>query len=132
MIRVVIDGEDLGDDWEKFDGGDTKAKEVKNKPGKMGKEVSLGGPKSVTTITVSRAGRLNDKPLQKRLRAKTGDATALVTETTLDRNGAVYSGADASETFSGVLIEVNRPTMDSNATAATRLELVISPNEDVV
>lgn len=114
--------------WEDKDGGQVKAKEVKHRLGGMGPEVSLGGRKSVGTITLQRVAYLEDKPLAGVMRSVCGAADFSAGVQVQDGNGVPFGDPDV---FTGKFLEFNDPKISANTDAAAMLEVVLSPNETI-
>lgn len=111
--------------WTSMDGGDMQATDTKTRPGGMGDEISLGGPRTRTDCTVTR--QYTDDvlhPLFPLLESRCGSAGMLVSWTPLDGDGNP-TGAK-THGISGVLKEVMKTKVDANGTEAVFLTLVMS------
>lgn len=128
-LRVKINGTwtDFGT-WDNKSGGESKGKSVKHKPGNMGPEEDLGGPKSVSNVTLQRMRRLGDAAKIKQLHAVAGKADAMVSEQDLDADGNPYGDPTV---YTGKLIEVNPASKNSSSSNVSMDELVIGPNETI-
>lgn len=127
-VTVKIDGIDLGV-WDAFEGGAAKADDTKNRPGGMGPEESLGGPKSRDSFTVSRNYKLErDHPLAKLLDLKVGSGRVVATRTMLNRD---RSAAPDPITFTGTLMAFTHPNHDSNSGDKKTVSLEVSADEPI-
>src|SRR4051794_11686669 len=120
LCTVTVNGEKLGV-WDKHDGGAASAQSTKYRPGGLGKESSLGGPKSVENVTVS---KLFDPAtvlaLSKWLMDGAGQYRATASLQPLDRNGVAYGDPWVRN---GTLLKVTPPNYDSNSNAPAMIEL---------
>lgn len=98
-VTVSVSGRELGT-FDSRSGGESDSTERKYSPGGMAEQVSLGGRKQVTNVTVGRLYDIDrDGPLRVFLEPLVGRAPAMViVEQTLDVDGnpqgpkTVYSG----------------------------------------
>jgi hypothetical protein len=107
--------------WDKKTGGDLDSTDTVYRPGGMAPQISLGGPKTTTNITVSRLYRLNrDHAHVKRLYAAVGKGKMTVAQQPLDIEGNVFGDPVV---WHGRLKTVKTPPVDSEASGAALLEL---------
>ena len=122
-VTVSVDGLDLGV-FDTFEGGEVDSEEKKYKPGGMAPEVSLGGSKSVSNITVGRLYVLErDHALLPTLFAKVGKGTVTANKQPLDVDGNVFG---KPLVYTGKLKTVTPPDADSNSGDEAILALEIS------
>jgi hypothetical protein len=128
-VTVQVDAVSLGT-FDKLSGGELDSEETKYRPGGMGAEVSLGGPKTVTNITVSRIYSLDadHSTNLSTLKASVGKGVATVTKQPLDADGNTYGSPIV---YTGVLKNVKLPDHDSGSNDPGMLELEISTNGTV-
>ena len=112
--------------WASMEGGDITATDTKTRPGGMGDEESLGGPRSRSNCTVGRQ-YTNDvlHPLIPALERLSGAAAMKISWTPLDADG---NQDGATHGISGKLIDVQTTKRDANAPEAMFLTLVMSAN----
>jgi hypothetical protein len=128
QISLTIDGVDMGV-WDTFSGGAATSSETKYRPGGLAKQRSLGGQPSVDNITVGKLVETTDWDLTRKLMAaRVGKAEAVVSRQPLDTDGAPWGEA---LTYRGTLMTVNPGDTDSNATAASVWQCIISTTGDV-
>lgn len=107
--------------WDKKTGGDLDSTETVYRPGGMSPQISLGGPKTTSSITVSRLYRLNrDHQHMGRLWRAVGIGAMLVAQQPLDIEGNVFGQPIV---WTGKLKTVKTPAVDSEAAGAALLEL---------
>ena len=126
-IHVSVNGSGLDKNvWTSMDGGDMSATDTKTRPGGMGDEVSLGGPRTRSDCTITRQ-YTNDvlHPVFVTLERLCGNASMSVSWTPLD--GDTNPNGD-THGISGILKEVMRTKLDANASEAVFLTLVMSCN----
>lgn len=127
-VILSIDGVDYGV-WDKMSGGGVESEEVKFRPGGMGSQISLGGSKAVSNITLSRLYSLTrDHPLVPTLMAKAGKGSCIVTKQPLDLDGLAVG---IPLTYSGKLMNVTPPDHDSESSDPAMIELEISTDGSV-
>lgn len=127
-IEVSVDGVDLGV-FDGFTGGASDSEETRHRPGGMGAEESLGGPKMVTNFTVSRLYKLErDHGIYVFLHQKVGEGRVVAKRTKLTRDRAP-SGNPI--TYTGVLKSVTPPDHDSNSSDRAMLSLEIVPDGEI-
>lgn len=128
QINVQIEDVAAGDGsmidlgiWDKKSGGDLDSTDTVYRPGAMGPQVSLGGPKTTSAITVSRLYRLErDHQHMARLWRAVGRGQMIVSQQPLDIEGNVFGKPIV---YSGKLKTVKAPPVDSEASGAAMLEL---------
>jgi hypothetical protein len=123
-ITLFIDGTDCGV-WDKLTGGDLDSDDLKYRPGgNQGQEETLGGPQTVSDITVTRRWKLGrDTELAPFLAEKRGSGECVVVKQPLDRS---YNAYGKPIVYNGTLKTVNLPDADSTANAVALLALVIN------
>jgi hypothetical protein len=126
-IHASVDGSGLDKNvWTTMDGGDMTATDTKTRPGGMGDEITLGGPRTRSDCTITRqytTGMLHGLfPTLERL---CGNASMSVSWTPLDGDGNTNGETHG---ISGKLKEVMRGKFDANASEAVFLTLVMSCN----
>lgn len=128
LVTLNVEGEDTGV-WDKMSGGAVESEEVKYRPGGMGKQRSLGGPKSVTNITLTRledpVRDANELPW---LMQVAGDADCVVTKQKLDKSGIAIG---RPMVYTGKLLNVTPPDHDSESSDPAMIELEISTDGEV-
>lgn len=125
-VTVSVGGVSLGT-FDKLTGGELDSEEQKYRPGGMGAEVALGGPRTTTNVTVSRIYSLDaDHAVNlSTLKAGIGKAEVTVTKQPLDVDGNTYGSAVV---YKGVLKTVKLPDHDSGSNDPGMLELEVSTN----
>lgn len=107
--------------WDKMSGGEVDSDDNKYKPGAMGPPVSLGGPKTVGNVTVSRLYRLGrDHDGVQQLIDAAGKSRMVVTKQPLDLDGNAYGRPIV---YKGVMKRVTPPDVDSESSDAGIIEL---------
>lgn len=124
---VTIDGTPLGV-WDTFDGGASDSEETKYKPGGMQPEISLGGSRSFSNLTLSRLLDRADWEFMRDLMNRTGKATCVVSRQPLDTDGNPWG---RPLTYRGVLKAVTPGGTDSNSSDALTWEIEISTEGSV-
>lgn len=127
-VTVRVDDIDCGV-FQTFSGGGSSADDVKNRPGEMGPEESLGGPVSRDAFTVGRLYKLErDHALFKVLDTKTGSGKVYVSRQKLNRDKSAYGDPI---NYSGTLIKVTPPDYDSNGSDRAEFTLEVSADEPI-
>jgi hypothetical protein len=123
-VTVSIDGTNYGT-FDKMTGGAIDSEELKYRPGAMGAEISLGGPVTVSNITVSRLYVLNrDHGFVPAWKGKVGKGVVTVTKQPLDINRAPFGNPIV---YSGTLKTLTLPEPDSEGTgSAGMIEMEIT------
>ena len=128
-VTVAIDAPDpknninLGT-FDKMSGGDQDSEETKYRPGNMGDEISLGGNRMVSNITVSRIYDLaRDHNDVKKILALVGVGNVTVTKQPLDVGKNPFGSPIV---YTGTLKSVKLPDHDSTSSSPGMLELEIS------
>jgi hypothetical protein len=110
--------------FDRRSGGNVTASDTKYRPGASPVEVSLGGPRTVENVTISRLYDLDrDHELAKRLATVVGQGRVSVAQQPLDSN---YVAWGTPTTWNGILTRVTWPDADSSGNAASLLELEVS------
>lgn len=127
-VTVNIDNTDLGV-FDKLTGGEIDSEESKFRPGGMASQVSLGGYKTVSNLTVSRLYDLARDHLKVQfLLERVGKGSATISKQPLDVNGNPFG---APIVYTGKLKQVKLPDHDSESADAAMIELEFSPNATV-
>lgn len=127
-VTATVDGDGLGQ-FDSMTGGETDSTETRHHPGGMGPEEALGGPRTVSTITIVRAFELGrDGTLRHSLRHKCGKARMRVKKQPLDPDGHPQG---APEVFTGIIKRVMTPEPDSDSGDFATLEVEMTPDEEV-
>lgn len=127
-VTLTLDGEDMGV-WDKMSGGAGESEETKFRPGAMGKQKSLGGPTSVSNISLSRLYEFaRDHTAIPTLMAKRGKGRCVVTKQPLDIDGAAWGDPLV---YTGKLLTVTPPDHDSESSDAGMLEIEISTDGEI-
>lgn len=127
-VTLSVNGQPFGV-WDKMSGGAAESEEVKYRPGAMGKQRSLGGPKSVSNITLSRLYDLTrDHTELPTLMQLAGNADCVVTKQPLSAAG-IAEGRPL--VYTGKLLNVTPPDHDSESTDPAMIELEISTDGEV-
>lgn len=122
---VEVGGNDLGTFDEK-DGGDIDSDETVFRPGGMKELYSLGGPRTVTNLTLRRNYRLHrDHPLSEYLIKSVGKYNAKLTGQPLDHAGSPFGDPFI---YVAKVKRVQFPTHNSNAADASMLEIEFTAN----
>lgn len=126
-VRVKIEGTD-GKTWshvfDKFDGGDTTAKDTKYRPANgLKTQRSLGAASEVSDVKVTCLYDENVNAKEHWLQSQVGAATAHVHKQPLDGNGAPFG---TPSVYSGTLDGITPPKTDSESDAAALFELDVS------
>lgn len=124
---VMIDGVPLGV-WDTFDGGGADSEETKYRPGGMKPEISLGGARMLTNMTLSRLLEQEDWDTMRGLMNKTGKAQCTVSRQPLDIDGNPWG---RPLTYRGTLKAVTPTGSDSNSSNAHTWEIEISTEGNV-
>jgi hypothetical protein len=124
---VTIDGTPMGV-WDTLSGGDSDSEETKYKPGGMQPEVSLGGPRSIGNITLSRLLGKPDWDYMRKMMNRTGQAKCIVSRQPLDTDGNPWG---RPMTYRGILKAVMPGGTDSNSSGAQTWEIEISTEGSV-
>lgn len=124
LVTVTLDGKDMGV-WDTLAGGATTSTETKYRPGGMGEQVSLGGQDSVDNVTLGRLLNKQDDwdTMRTLMAARTGRATVTVSRRPLDADGNPWGDPLV---YNGTLMTVTPGDTDSNATAASVWQIVVS------
>lgn len=127
-VTVSVGGDNLGV-FSSLTGGNVTADEVKHRPGAMAPAESLGGPRSVENVTVSRLyKRDRDHAIVHDLANQVGRAEAVATKQPLDADGNAFGRPIV---YTGTLIGLAFPDADSESSDAAMLELEISTDGDI-
>jgi len=114
---------------DKMSGGAAKAKDTKYRPANgLAAELSLGGPKSIDNITVSRLYDTTVDPSIEWLITQAGRAEAEVSKQPLDPNGKKKGH---SIVYTGRLVDVTPPPTDSESDKAAVIEFMVSPKSEI-
>jgi hypothetical protein len=107
--------------WDKQSGGDLDSSDTVYRPGGLAPQVSLGGPKTTSNVTVSRLYRLErDHANVGKLLAGVGLADMTVSKQPLDIEGNVFGKPIV---WQGRLKTVKTPPVDSETSSAALIEL---------
>lgn len=110
--------------FDRRSGGEVSASDTKYRPGGSPNEISLGGPRTVGNVTVSRLYDLaRDHDRAKQLAAVVGQGRVTVSQQPLD---ASQVPTRTPTIWNGVLTRVTFPDADSSGNAASMLELEVS------
>ena len=122
-VEVSIDGEDYGV-FDSFSGGGADSEDTKHRPGGMGDEESLGGPRTRDNFTVSRLYKLErDHGQAKKLDAKVGSGKVVAKRIMLDRQ---KNPVGEPITFTGTLKAFTHPEHDSTSADKKMVELEVT------
>ena len=122
-VSVVIDGTDYGI-FDKCEGGEVSAEDLKYRPGGLAPAVSLGGGKTTANITISRLYDLvRDHQRTSTLFDKVGKGQCVVMKQPLDVDGNAFG---RPITYRGTLTRATPPNADSESNNAGMLELEVS------
>lgn len=123
LITVVVDGQPLGV-FDTLTGGDTSASPVKHRAGGMGSQKSYPALPEHADVTVSRVlERERDRELVRKLRLRTGRASASISEQPLDDDGAPWGKPTI---YTGKLSGVKPGDADSNSVDLQMFELTLT------
>jgi hypothetical protein len=123
-VHLFIDGQDCGV-WDRLSGGDLDSDDTKYRPGGgMGDQESLGGPRQVSNITLTRRWKLGrDTSLLPLLQQKVGTGDCVASKMSLD---ASYNAFGDSLVYNGTLKSVSPPDYNSSSNDAALIALEIS------
>lgn len=122
-VSVVIAGTNLGT-FDTMDGGEIDSEELKYRPGGMAPQISLGGSKSISNVTVGRLYDLaRDHSLVAFLDGQVGKGAATVTKQPLDTDGNAFGKPIV---YTGKLKQLTLPGHNSESSDAAMIELEIS------
>jgi len=130
LNTVTIDGKSFGV-WDTLAGGDIESSETKYRPGGMQPEVSLGGNVSVNNLTLGKLltqGDYTDQLRALMTTGRVGKAPASVSRQPLDADGNPFG---TPLTYTGKLMHVLPGDTDSNGSAASQWQVVISTNGSI-
>jgi len=114
------------DTWE---GGNVTSDNTKHRRGALGIQISIGGPKSIDDITITRDYDLaRDHQHAHWLSGCVGRARGVFRKQPLDDNSVAYG---APLVLQGVIIGYNHPSHDSDSSDVSMVALVLSPNDTV-
>lgn len=128
-VTVTVGGVSLGT-FDMLSGGEIDSEETKFRPGGMGSEVALGGPVTVSNVTVSRIYSLDaDHSVNlSTLKAGVGKADVTISKQPLDVDGNAYGNPVV---YRGKLKNVKLPDHDSQSNDPGMLELEVSTDATV-
>lgn len=129
-VTATVDGEPLGV-FDKCSGGTGDSEELKYRPGAMGPQRSYGGPATIENVTIERVleqVERDDVSLARRMYAKRGRASMVVTKQALDADGNPFGRPFV---YTGKLKTCTIPDADSEATGLAIWSLVLSTEGDV-
>jgi hypothetical protein len=119
-VTAIVDGQSLGI-FDNLSGAEADSEEAKYRPGSMDQEISLGGRRTLSNITIDRYYDIfRDHPLAKWLFKKTGQARGTLARTPMTTAGVI---AGEPHWFGGTLKRVKEPDTDSMGTDVAKLEL---------
>lgn len=122
-VKLTLNGTDYGT-WDNMDGGAVDSEERKYRPGGMAEQVSLGGSKTTSNITLSRLYMLSrDHGLFLTLVSLVGKGECRVTKQPLNGEGDPVGNPIS---YSGVLKAVTPPNHNSESDDAAMIEIEIS------
>jgi hypothetical protein len=127
-VEVTADGVSLGT-FDKFEGGESDSDDTTYRPGNMADAISLGGPKTVSAITVARLYTPErDGARYHWLEQRVG--TAEVTVVVQGKNTQKVA-VGRPRVYTGTLKTVSGPEVDSDSSDPAMFELQITPNGTV-
>lgn len=122
-VGVVIDNVSYGV-FDKLEGGEVTAEDLKYRPGGLAPAVSLGGGKTTGNITLSRLyDAVRDHQKMPTLFDKVGKGQVVAMKQLLDVDGNAFG---RPITYRGTLTRATPPNADSESNNAGMLELEIS------
>ena len=114
---------DLGT-FDTFDGGEIDSEETKYWPGGLANQLSLGGRRSVSNLTVGRLYDLaRDHPNMGWLAGGVGKADVIVTKTSIDIDGNAFG---RPLIYEGKMKQLTPPNHDSESNDAAVYEIEVS------
>lgn len=123
VIHLSIGGRDCGT-WDRLSGGDTDSDDTKYRPGGTPDQISLGGPKTVSNVTLSRLfQRGRDTSLLPFLQAQVGRGACVVSKQPVDDD---YNAFGQPLVYTGKLKQCSPPDSNSESNDAAMLALEIS------
>lgn len=128
-VSVSLNGKSLGV-FDKMSGGELDSEVSKYRAGGLAPETVLGGPTTVSDITVSRIYSLDvDHSINlPKLKAAVGSGRVTVTRQPLDADGNRYGRAVV---YTGILKKVGLPDVDSQSNDPGMLELEVACDSTV-
>ena len=126
-VSLSMAGQSFGV-WDKMSGGGLTSSELKYKPGGMKAQRSLGGSRSVENITLSRLFDDTVLAFLATLNDNVGYGDCTVTKQMLTTRG-IPTGPPM--VYTGKLMSVTPPDVDSESDDAGLLEIEISTNGEV-
>jgi hypothetical protein len=129
LITVSVEGEGSLGVFDTWDGGDGDSSETKYREGGSGDEVTLGGNKTLSNVTVSRLYKpARDAALFRRVFAKRGQARATASRQPLDSGRLPYGDPLVAN---GIVKKCMLTKADSNATGPKIWTMEISTEGDL-
>jgi hypothetical protein len=126
-VTVSVDGRDLGV-WDTMSGGAIDSEETTYRPGGLQDQITLGGQRTVSNVTVAKLYRDDVHNLYHWLAQRAGRGAMIVTRQPLDPEGAVFG---RPVVYDGKLKSVSLPDVDSTGSGAARLSLEMTCNGSV-
>lgn len=128
-VTASLDGTSLGT-FDKLSGGEIDSEEFKYRPGGMAPQVSLGGSKMVSNVTISRLFiQARDLPLVPTLIARVGKGDVVITKQALDVDGNPFG---KPLVYQGKLKTFTPPDHDSESNDAALFTLEVSSAGTVI
>lgn len=124
---VTIDGKPMGV-WDTLSGGESDSDSTTYRPGGMGPQVSLGGPRTIGALTLGRLISRPDWEFMHNLMNRTGQARAVVSRQPLDEDGNPWG---RPLTYTGTVKTCTPGDTDSNSSDAQVWEIVVTPEGSV-
>lgn len=122
-VTVTVADRALGV-WDTFSGGEADSDDTQHRPGGMGEQESLGGPKTRGNFTISRNYRLErDHPIAKWLDSQAGIGRVVAVRQYLNPD---KTPAGEPVTYTGTLKSVTPPDHDSNSSDAAMLSIEVT------
>jgi hypothetical protein len=119
-VTAFVEDQPLGvfDNWS---GSEADSEEAKYRPGSMDQEISLGGRRTLSNVTIDRYYDIfRDHELCKWLFKKAGQARATLARTPMTTGGVITG---TPHWFGGTLKRVKEPDVDSMGNDVGKMEL---------
>lgn len=115
--------------FDTWSGGNATSDNTKHRRGAMGSQVTVGGPKTIEDVTITRDyDQVRDHQHAHWLFGCVGRARVVARKSVLDENGVAFG---RPLVVSGVLVGYNHPEADSDSGDFAMFGLVVSPDGEV-
>jgi hypothetical protein len=130
QVQLQVTGLTLDNvSWDSFEGGDIAPEMQQYNPGGMAQQISLGGIRKRTEITLKRVWSDFLIGVYVALDALGGNGAAVVSATPM--KGDRKTAAGNPIVYTGVIGQVMKPNYDSATGGAALLQVTVTPNEAI-